>query len=403
MKGTLLILALGLASAILIPSAPTYAQCGTQTIPGYTPPSSMGWDSVRVIGQGFPPNLAGVIMNGASFWNNSSCNGNYGNSFTYFQPAAGPAFTVTVAWVNGTSATNACGDFNTTTRQINIYSKTMVNGQTVDCLGHNPEALAEAVAHELGHFLGLDNTPDFCYAGMMMSASDYNYNTHTFTQKRPSDAECQTADSLNVTYMERTPPPPPDPFCEAYGCPQSPLLIDLDRNGFQLSGLFSPVRFDINADGRAELLAWTRGDQSDGFLVLDLNGNGYIDSGAELFGNHTLLPNGQEASNGYEALAQYDAVEAGGNADGYIDSRDAIYPYLQVWLDHNHNGVSEAGELYSLNTAGVTRIDLRFVETRRQDQFGNRFRYVSRAWLNDSKGRQVEVLTTDVFFKVGEN
>jgi len=52
-------------------------------------------------------------------------------------------------------------------------------------------------------------------------------------------------------------------------------------------------------------------------LPIDLNGNGRIDSGAELFGNHT---GGKSFANGFDALAQYDD-----NRDGKIDAADAVF------------------------------------------------------------------------------
>ena len=56
----------------------------------------------------------------------------------------------------------------------------------------------------------------------------------------------------------------------------------------------------------------------DGFLVRDINGNGTIDTGRELFGDNTLLSDGTIAANGFEALADLDS-----NADGVVDVNDA--------------------------------------------------------------------------------
>lgn len=377
------------------------AQCGTQTVPGYATPSSLGYDSVRVVGAGLPSNLSGIISAGIGLWNNSLCNTNSGNAFPYFQTAPGADFTVTVTWVNGSYSTGACATFNTTTRQIDLYSTTVVNGQTVNCMGHNPDALAEALAHELGHFLGLDNTPSYCYVGMMMSNSYYDYSTGAFTHKRPTDTECETANNINQTELERN-PPPPDPFCEAYGCPQSPLLLDLEDDGFTLTGLADPVRFDLDHDGVREEVAWTHPAGRDGFLSLDWNDNGRVDNGAELFGNHTRLFTGRIAQNGYEALAQYDRPAAGGNFDGLIDPRDRIFTRLRLWIDRNHDGVSEPTELLSLPAARIIAIGLRYVETPRTDLYGNQFRYVGRAWQDTSSGLRA-IRTTDVYLKTRDD
>ena len=53
-----------------------------------------------------------------------------------------------------------------------------------------------------------------------------------------------------------------------------------------------------------ERVAWTKRDSEVAFLALDRNGNGRIDGGEELFGNHTPVIRGtsQTSPNGFEAL-----------------------------------------------------------------------------------------------------
>lgn len=131
----------------------------------------------------------------------------------------------------------------------------------------------------------------------------------------------------------------------------SPLILDLDGDGIEITALSGTLTFDHNADGVRTGTAWAGAD--DGLLVLDLDGNGLIDSGRELFGNNTLLANGQQAADGYTALRALDA-----NADGLIDAVDAQFVALRVWRDLDQDGVSDAGELQSLEAAGITQIHL---------------------------------------------
>jgi hypothetical protein len=122
----------------------------------------------------------------------------------------------------------------------------------------------------------------------------------------------------------------------------SPIVISLAENNlFNFTSTEKGVRFDLNADGFAEQTAWTRGDLQVGLLALDRNGNGTIDDGRELFGNHTVTA----ITDGFAALAQLTLESNGGVRRGHVDEDDPIFAKLKIWVDSNHNGVSEASEL----------------------------------------------------------
>jgi hypothetical protein len=155
--------------------------------------------------------------------------------------------------------------------------------------------------------------------------------------------DAAVADAINGSYTSArsyTPPPP---------IRRDPLALDLDGDGIETLAADGSVLFDHTSDGVKLATGWVAPD--DGFLVLDRNENGTIDNGRELFGDSTLLSDGTTAEDGLAALADLD-----GNGDGRIDASDTVFADLRVWRDLNSDGISQAGELFSLGEIGIASI-----------------------------------------------
>ena len=102
------------------------------------------------------------------------------------------------------------------------------------------------------------------------------------------------------------------------------------------------------------------------WLARDLDGDGQIQSGAELFGSGTRLASGRRAVHGFEALGELDE-----NHDGRIDDKDPAFGELVVWADHDGDRRSGPGELSSLADHGVRSMSLDYQVSPQCDARGN--------------------------------
>jgi hypothetical protein len=94
----------------------------------------------------------------------------------------------------------------------------------------------------------------------------------------------------------------------------------------------------MRGDGKEECWSWPVVGSGNGWLALDRNGNGKIDSGKELFGNYTEMPANPPDKNGYDALMQFALIQNGGymNPDGtsdyILDAKDKVWDRLRIWI-----------------------------------------------------------------------
>ncbi len=133
----------------------------------------------------------------------------------------------------------------------------------------------------------------------------------------------------------------------------SPVAVDLDGDGLSMAR--GKVTFDLLADGNPQRLSWV--GPREALLALDLDGDGQVTDGTELFGSSTDCA-GARCYDGVDALAQYDAPARGGNGDGFIDAQDAVFSRLLLWTDRDQDGRSDAGELAALAGSRVRSFSL---------------------------------------------
>jgi hypothetical protein len=134
-----------------------------------------------------------------------------------------------------------------------------------------------------------------------------------------------------------------------------PVILDLDGDGVNIVQLgASTASFDMDGDGGREHTAWA--GAGDGFLAIDLAADGksgpdgMIDQSAEIV--FTQWSPG--ASSDMATLREvFDT-----NHNGQLDLGDVRWNEFRIWQDANGDGVSQPGEVKTLDALGLASIGL---------------------------------------------
>lgn len=128
------------------------------------------------------------------------------------------------------------------------------------------------------------------------------------------------------------------------GNPQliDPLVINFAAPAASLTD--TTFSFDLDADGQTEEISFLK--SGSGFLALDLNSDGIINNGKELFGPAT--------GTGFNELAKYDVDD-----NNWIDENDPIFKQLRIWAKDAEGN----DELLALGQQGIGAIYLGHLDT----------------------------------------
>lgn len=121
-----------------------------------------------------------------------------------------------------------------------------------------------------------------------------------------------------------------------------PIVINLDGNIADVSD--QKFYFDLDSDGIEDRVSNI--SSASGFLALDINNDGEINNGSELFGT--------KSGDGFKDLSEYDS-----DGNGWIDENDSVFEKLKIMtVDEDGNQ-----KLYSLKEKDVGAIYLGNINT----------------------------------------
>lgn len=116
-----------------------------------------------------------------------------------------------------------------------------------------------------------------------------------------------------------------------------PIVVNFDGTAAELTD--TKFSFDLDSDGTGDNISFVQA--GNGFLALDINNDGVINNGSELFGPNT--------GDGFLELSKYDE-----DGNKWIDEADSVYNQLRIWTK-DAEGIDS---LYTLTDKNIGAIYL---------------------------------------------
>jgi len=179
-----------------------------------------------------------------------------------------------------------------------------------------------------------------------------SYEYHEYHQEQEkmsfdSSGTIKTADGKEINFsmqlnMSREFVSRQDVSLKAGDATRDPLVINFDGNSPALTN--TKFSFDLDNDGKKDQISFVK--PGSGFLALDLNNDGTINNGGELFG--------PKSGDGFGDLSKFDS-----DGNNWIDENDAIFDKLRIWTKDSDGN----DKLFALGQKGIGAIYLGNVDT----------------------------------------
>jgi len=240
----------------------------------------------------------------------------------------------------------------------NIYDTTGTAAHTwevkVSDANGNPVSWSGTNRSDGSHWLTVYDVNNQYVWSSFTNTYDSHWNLLTQTELNHDGSTTVNAASISVAmdtltwYASPYDPTPTSPPAGNDG-DGMPVILDLDGNGVNLAPLgTSNATFDMTGNGQPVPTAWAA--PGDGFLAIDLGGSGVIDQAKQI--EFTQWAPGTTSD--MQALRQVFDTDQ----NGELDPSDALWSDFRIWQDTNSNGISDPGEVKTLDQLGITSINL---------------------------------------------
>lgn len=271
---------------------------------------------------------------------------------------------------------DVCGTFQG--QDVKVYTHTLESstGDVVSCTAFG---MAQNVAHEFGHRLGLADAPAGASPQAIMAQVNGQQHSIQTCEKAKAQEINKTIDEVQEQDQDDGGGGPGDSTKFA-----GFIVLRLPEGSWELTDVEGGVLADLDGDGVEEQCSWTALESELGFLFSDRDGDGCASSYTELFGDATPGPGeiGGTYVNGFEALVEWDT-----NHDGWVTVADAGWNDLRLWVDRNHNGICDSTEVSGLLDDGVAGLGLEYSESGKNDQHGNIFELKGKSLRQGGDGK----------------